>query len=259
MNQLNPTNTFSTDRFIHLCKRSFVINQRQWLIGLIASIGIVITIWMVPTLFILVLTESEVSRFENSFHIAFMTFTLWGLLFTSDIFQELNTPATAFQSLTLPATSTEKFLSAWFITVPVFLIITIIAISLITLLSALVLILFGGTPSGLNIYYPLDRSTWDFALNYLFLNSLFLLGAIYFRKNNFLKTIASFIALMLSFFIVWGFLGWAYIHLLGLDHLSFEFITSGPISNVLGSLSKWVITSIALLLTYVSLKRQQVV
>lgn len=256
MNQLSPTNTFSLPRFIHLCKRTFIMNQRQWVIGLLASVGIIMVIWMIPTLFMV--NESGISRFEFLLPTALMIFTLWGLLITSDIFQELYTPSTAFQSLTLPATSTEKFLSAWFLTMPIFLFVTIASIFLITLLASLLLTIFDGSFSQFNLYFPFDSTTWDFALNYLFLNSFFLLGAIYFRKNNFLKTIVTLIALTISFVILWTIFGWVYVVSLELDHFSFEYITTNP-ANIFGTIFKWVAASTVLLFTYVSLKRQQVV
>ncbi len=257
MNRLNPTNTFSIARFNHLCKRTFVLNQHQWIIGLLASIGIILVIWMVPALYIL--NESGVSRFESLLPTALIIFTLWGLLLTSDIFQDLNTPSTAFQSLTLPATSTEKFISAWFLTMPIFLLVTIASIFLISLLSSLILLIFEGSFSGFNLYNPFDATTWEFALNYLFLNSLFLLGAIYFRKNNFLKTIAAFIALMISLIFIWTIFGWVYLFLFELEQFSFQFSTIEPGNEMIDSIFRWVIPTTALLLTYVSLKKQQVV
>tara|TARA_R100001143_G_C3361305_1_gene136528 strand:+ start:42779 stop:43552 length:774 start_codon:yes stop_codon:yes gene_type:complete len=257
MNTLNPTNSFSLARFIHLCKRTFVLNQRQWIIGLLASIGIILVIWMVPTIFIL--SETGVNRFESLLPTALIIFTLWGLLLTSDIFQELYTPSTAFQSLTLPATSTEKFLSAWFLTMPVFLFLTIAAIFFISLLSSLILILFEGSFSGFDLYNPFNETTWDYALNYFFLNSLFLFGAVYFKKNNFLKTIAAFIALMISFILIWTLLGWVYLFLFELEQFTFQFSTLEPTNTVIDSILKWVIPTTALLFTYVSLKKQQVV
>ena len=256
MNRLSPTNTFSTDRFIHLLKRAFVLNRQQWLIGLLASAGIVMVIWVVPTLFIV--SETGANRTEFLLPFAFMIFTLWGLLVTSDIFQELNTPSTAFQSLTLPATSTEKFVASWFLTVPIFLFVTIAAILLITLLSSLIILIFNGGFTDFNIYNPFDRATCDFAANYLFFNSLFLLGAIFFRKNNFLKTIAAFIGFMISFFILWSIFGWLLISFDIIGFISFEFIASDSTNDIIGFLFKWVITTTALLLAYVLLKRQQV-
>lgn len=256
MKSLNPTNSFSTTRFIHLCKRTFILNQRQWAIGLLASTGIVLVIWLIPSL--IILSESGVSRFENLLPTALTIFTLWGLLVTSDIFNELYTPSTAFQSLTLPASSSEKFLSAWVLTMPIFLMVTVTSIFLITLLSSLMVIIIDGSFSWSFIYNPFDETTWDFALSYFFLNSLFLLGAIYFRKSNFLKTIVAMIALMISFMILWAIFGWLYVVLLELDHFSFEYITTDP-ANIFGSIFNWVAASTALLLTYVSLKRQQVV
>lgn len=257
MNQLNPTNTFSLARFIHLCRRTFVLNQRQWIIGLLASIGIILVIWMVPTLYIL--NESGVSRFESLFPTALIIFTLWGLLLTSDIFQELYTPSTAFQSLTLPATSTEKFLSAWCLTMPVFLVVAITAIFFISILSSLLLILFEGGYSGFDLYNPFNETTWEFGLNYFFLNSLFLFGAVYFRKNNFLKTIAAFIALMISLLFIWTFLGWVYLFLFELEQFSFQISTIEPTNTVIDTIFRWIIPTTALLFTYVTLKKQQVV
>jgi|GEM_PF-633318 len=256
MNKLEPTNAFSISRFFHLCKRSFVLNQRQWLMGLLASTGILLVIWVVPTLFFA--SETGEIRIENFHPATLFIFMLWGLLLTSDIFQELQTPSTAFQSLTLPATSTEKFLSAWFLTMPVFLLVTISAIFLMSLLSSFIIMMIEGTSIGFNIYNPFDETTGKYALNYLFLNSLFLLGAIYFRKNNFLKTIVAFIVLMISFLFIWTILGWLYMSFLGLDQFTFEFINSDP-TSLFDELSRWVITSTALLLTYVLQKKQQVV
>ena len=256
MRKIKPTNTFSSPRFIHLCKRAFLLNQRQWLIGLLASTGILMVIWMIPTLFILI--ETGQSRYEQLLPTAFIIFTLWGLLLTGDIFQELHSPSTAYQSLTLPATSAEKFISSWVITMPIFLLVAISAIFIIGILSSLTVMIFGGSFTGFHIYNPFEESTLKFVLNYLFYNSLFLLGAIYFKKNNFLKTIATFIAIIISLLFLWAILGWLYVSLLGLDQFSFEYISSDPM-EIVGSIYRWVITSTALLLTYVLLKRRQVV
>jgi hypothetical protein len=256
MSRLKPTNTFSTPRFIHLCIRAILLNQRQWLIGLLASSGIVIVIWLVPTLFIV--AETGEARFENLLPTALFIFTLWGLLLTSDIFQELHSPSTAYQSLTLPATSTEKFISSWVLTMPIFLVVTISTIFLIGILSSISVMIFDSSFSGFHIYNPFEESTVNFVLNYLFYNSLFLLGAIYFKKNNFLKTITAFITIMISFLFLWAILGWLYMSLFGLDQFSFEYITSDH-GDLFGSLYRWVITPTALLLTYLLLKRRQVV
>jgi hypothetical protein len=225
--------------------------------GLFASTGILLVIWVVPTLF--VLSESGVSRFETLLPTALIIFTLWGLLLTSDIFHELYTPSTAFQSLSLPATSTEKFLSAWFLTMLIFLIVTITVIFLITLLFSLAALVIEGNFSEFFLYNPFDRLTLEFVLNYIFLNSLFLLGAIYFRKNNFLKTIAAFIAIIISLIIIWTILVWVYLFLFEIDQFSFQFSTIEPTNTFIDSLLRWILTTIALLLTYVTLKRQQVV
>lgn len=257
MNRLNPTNRFSTARFIHLCKRALILNQRQWLVGLLSASGLIFVIWVIPNLFIV--RETGIVRFEEELISAtFFIFLLWGLLLTSDIFQDLHSPSTAFQTLTLPATSAEKFLSAWCITMPVFLIVTISAIFIMGMISSLMILIFYGASSGFTIYNPINATTGEFALNYLFLNSLFLLGAIYFRKNNFLKTILAFIVIMISMFFLWAIIGWIYMILFGIDRFSFEYISSDH-SFLFGTLYSWVITPAALLITYVLLKRRQVV
>lgn len=256
MIKLKPTNTFSSPRFIHLCKRAFSLNQRQWLIGLLASTGMVMVIWMVQTLFIII--ETGQARYEQLLPTAFFIFTLWGLLLTADIFQELHSPSTAYQSLTLPAASAEKFITSWVITMPIFLLVSISAIFMIGILTSLVLMILSGSFSGFHIYNPFEESTLKFVTNYLFFNSLFLLGAIYFKKNNFLKTVATFIAITISFLFLWAIFGWLYVSILGLDQFSFEYINSDPV-EFFGSVYRWVITSTALLLTYILLKRRQVV
>lgn len=121
-------------------------------------------------------------------------FFIGGYLLSSVMFSELNTPHKGYLYLTLPATAFEKLISAW-------------------LISSLLYVLFGMLVMwGINLYmilfasivtgYEVEMITLFSLENikifgiYVVTQSVFFLGALYFRKVHFLKTILSLLLIV---------------------------------------------------------------
>lgn len=109
-----------------------------------------------------------------------------GLIVTSLSFSELYTEKSYFY-LTIPSSSLEKLVSK-FIIVSILYLVSINFLFIIVSIGA----------SGLNaflfdrhfpIFYPLNPDILMAELNYLISLNIFLFGAVYFKKYNFLKTI----------------------------------------------------------------------
>ena len=228
MKTLAPVNGFSFSRFIQLCRRTFALNQRTWLIGFAAVAGFIITIWALPVL--LSQSSRNIAHFRDLLPTAFFFYTLGGLLLTSAIFNELHTPATAFRPLTLPATSLEKFISAWIISMPIFTIASILALFILSLLIETISATMIGTYANFELFNPLSAESIDIFLRYFFLNSLFLLGAVYFKKNNFLKTALTLVIIFItlitvSTFAMFLFIGYGESYFIEVHNIrNYEFI-----------------------------------
>lgn len=256
MKNLQPVNYLSTPRLVQLCKLTLFKNRRQWLTGLFAASGLIFVIWMLP---LLITGFSAGSlRGPTDYSFAMFIFVLWGLLVTSDIFQELHSPTTAYQSLTLPATSTEKFLTAWIITFPLLLLVIIVALFSISLIVSVIYGIFDGGVSFSTLYLPNSTESVDLMSHYFFYNSLFLFGAILFKKNNFLKTLLAVITIVISFFFISAVIMLIVTAGLGFDSLSFQ-IDDPNLMESISTIISIVVSSTSLLLTYLLLKKRQVV
>src|SRR5690625_2136484 len=114
MDRYKVTDSFSTGRVLNLAKRTVAIQGRGWFTGFAAAIGILTLWWFYP----LINNTQPWHHYQAASLIptALFLFHLGGYLMTSKIFNELHTPSTAFLSLTLPASTTEKLICAWLIT-----------------------------------------------------------------------------------------------------------------------------------------------
>jgi hypothetical protein len=86
----------------------------------------------------------------------------------------------------LPATTLEKFFSAWLYST----IVTFIVFLFIYTITNVLSILIGNTFSHvtLSMYFPNPEKIWDSLKDMFFFQSLYFLGALIFKKNPFAKT-----------------------------------------------------------------------
>ncbi len=117
---------------------------------------------------------------------------LAGSIFTSLIFADLGNKKEAIPALTLPASTFEKYLVNWLITLPIF----ILVFTGIFYLVAVIVVSFSSSSADrenqlLNIFSEDQKAYYAFII-YLILHAVIFFGAIYFEKLHFIKTAFAF-------------------------------------------------------------------
>jgi len=204
MRTIVSDNSFSFQRFLLLIKRTTVLNQKKWVIGIASTFGLLAIIWFAPVL--TVLPAWHEYRIQNLLAPAIFFYTAGGLVITASLFDELHSPSTAFLNLTLPATAFEKLLSAWMISTVLFSLITLSGYFLLHLAIQLSTMAIVPTVSHIQLFNPFDLEILEDIFTYVFYNSVFLLGAVYFTKLNFIKTLLSIILFVFVLGIIAGIL-----------------------------------------------------
>lgn len=200
MSTSSPVNRFSFTRFQLVLKRYVVLNQRTWLIGFLCVAAFLLLIAVLPTI-------------SNMFNVAqpgfiaireltISLYSLGGLILTSMIFNEIHTSTKAFQFLTLPSTTLEKLSAAWFTSSIVYTVISMISIVVLSILIELIKGVNTGIWTPFHIFNPFTSDVFSAILSFLFYQSIFLLGAVYFKKNNFIKTFLVIVVFVLGIIFV---------------------------------------------------------
>lgn len=187
---MEKINQFSIQRFLLLIKRHVVINLKTWLVGFGAIGGLLILI---------ALLQAYHSGGVFSVHLIFntgMTFIfIGGYMVTSMAYNEIHAPARSQFFLTLPATTSEKLLSHWFLTSVIYIVLANLMLFAVLLLASLIAALVFG--SAIDLFQPFTIENIRLMGIYIVTQSVFFLGAVYFRKNNLLKTILSVFVLLM--------------------------------------------------------------
>lgn len=132
---------------------------------------------------------------SHDVHSGFFGFTLFlgGLIYTSTIFDEMNTPQSKQFYLTTPSSHLEKFVSKLALSTVIFAIVTLIVFTIISFLAVLVAEIRVG--SNFPSFNPFRAENFEVIKSYFIIQSIFLLGAVAFRRISFLKTVAAMIGL----------------------------------------------------------------
>ena len=127
---------------------------------------------------------------------------LMGLIITSTIFKELGTKSRGWFYMMLPANPMEKLLANWLISTVVYSVVA----SVVLVLTSMVNSLF--TSLIFNEYFyivnPFRMEFLKLLLHYCIIQSIFFLGAIYFEKNNFFKTLLAIVVSSMGLMIITG-------------------------------------------------------
>ena len=181
---MNENSYFNLDRIRLLLFRQLRFNAQTLLIGYGAVAGFIVFVLSIK----LVFTQSSLP--SGAFlGLAMPFFFAGGYVFTSTIFSELRTPQRGYLLLTLPASTIEKLLVSWFISSIVYI---IVSVAVLYLMNFLLIGVYSAVSSNslpvVNFFEPHMLKMYAI---YLVTQPIFILGAIYFRSANFLKTILS--------------------------------------------------------------------
>ncbi|MCM1137903.1 MAG: hypothetical protein NC221_07610 [Duncaniella sp.] len=197
MNQI-----FNISRFGMLFKKNIIEDWRRILLMFGGMVGCMLLV---------VILIAHLERYSNAISPAVPVISeggwfviiifISGLIITSGLFKSLGRPVSALNTLMCPASGFEKFLMRWISGVPLFIIGSLLAAMLCdwfrVLYTGLVIhqeamympwgsLLLGGEC----LSYP-DGIFWGLVLMYMFYQSIYMVGAVFFSKNHFLKTFAS--------------------------------------------------------------------
>lgn len=199
MKSLPMTQGFSFERFKQVTYRLLVINKKTYGFGIGGTLIGLYAFWLLMG----ILGSQQTLQQNSTIVLAFGTviYQIGGYVLTASIFSELQSSGSASQFLTLPAKTGEKLLSGWVISYVLYTVVAFLGLSLLILVMSFTgNLLFDGELQSLSDLTKIYLN--NVVLIYLAFNSIFLLGAAYFKGKNFLKTAFS----IFLFFVFIGIL-----------------------------------------------------
>ncbi len=227
------------------------MSRKPWVIGIAAAGGFLIGV------FALQIIASEGNFNMNAYTaVGFVILFLGGYIFTSNIFYELQSPVKGHFYLLLPARIEEKLIASWLMSSVFYLIISIVMLFLISfILSGVLALFFDGR---IQLFQPFSDTALKIAGAYLVTQTIFLLGSVYFRKFNFLKTLlAIFVVYMIIFIwtiiMVFTIIRPQDLMVTGIENFNFQI---GP--ENLTAIFNYIMGPFFLIVSYLRLKERQV-
>ena len=193
---MHQSNVFSVARAWHALRADFHQQSRAVLVGTGAGAAV-----------ILVANVLSPAPAGSDFHATFFPLALvvGGILFTSTLFAELTDKPRAHAYLTLPISMLERWTVRLLLSTVGYTAVALAAYFLVTLLGSGISQLIRGQSHPVFAPSPDD---WRIVLGYLVSSSLFLFGAVYFRRWNAFKVVMSLSGLFLGLALVAAGVSW---------------------------------------------------
>ena len=178
-------NILVPQRLFHFMLRQFSLYKNST--GLAG--GALLGILLLPTISMTIFKPEGLSNLIG-FYLALMFIS--GLIFTSQVFIELHDPKKSYAYILLPVSNLEKLVGSWIISGPLYILGFSMLVFIIQLIASLV------TAHYENVFGVFSNAYFKAISAYFILHSIFFLGAVWFRKNNFLKTVFSIFLFLAS-------------------------------------------------------------
>ncbi|MCF7914497.1 MAG: hypothetical protein K9L66_04960 [Spirochaetaceae bacterium] len=178
---------FSLKRMELLMRRDITTGYKNVLIIIAALAAVLITFDVLS--FTIFQGSAEIGHHLSTFSTILF---IGGFIATSGIFKEVHKRESAQAYLMLPASPLEKTVSRILISNLGWILLTLLWYSAYSYLSAGVTELIAGQHHYL--FNPFQTQFWLIVANYLVVQSIFLVGAIYFRKAQLFKTLLTLFA-----------------------------------------------------------------
>jgi hypothetical protein len=188
----------SLQRLAWVLRADVLRNYRSWLVatGTAAMVALAISLF-----------GAYNGNVGDEFYLVFFSVALFGggPLLTSQIFADMHGRATNTALLLLPASALEKTLSRLLLmTVGLFVYLAAFTMVLSWVLEGINALVFSESRE---LYTPFDGA-WLILPHYLVVQSLFFLGAAWFRKLNYIKTIGSLLLIACGLAAIAAGIGW---------------------------------------------------
>ena len=245
-------NSFNFNRVGHLLKRRITLDISYWLIGFLSVGGFFLVISSTHYISSINFTGGGFLPIRDT---VITFYVIGGLILTSNLFNEIHNRSEAFQYLTLPATNAEKLFASWITGSFIYTLAAATGIFLLSLLLEFMEALDTGMWNQMHLFNPISTNFLNTASGYIFYQSVFLFGAIYFRKNNFLKTLLAIVAFLFGLILLLGVFQLAIAT--GQTSFTFRWDIGHNWTTFLEFLIGIVIMTVFLSLSYLQLKKRQ--
>jgi len=239
-------NRFSITRMLNFMRRQAALNFSSLMIAAGAVFGALLVISLLVGYF----GPQNITNLINVYLVAFF---LCGLVFTARIFSELHIPQKSYAWLTLPVSTGEKFWASWLSSSPVFVLVFFAACALIYFIACI-------TGNSIDAFTQMfSKSVVKAIASFIVIQSIFFLGAVYFRNNNLMKTIFALFLIAMAFSVYSGVLTWLFWNRHG--NLDLSISSKDMIGNTgrVISFAFWFLLGpFMLLVSYFRLKERQV-
>jgi hypothetical protein len=194
---------FSFKRFGSLVAKHWVDHKKRYGLSVLAFTGLLVC-WFVLTMFV---GDEEGMSEDLQTGTYYFSLFVAGCFYASQYFKDLGWRAKAINFLLVPASSFEKFLCSLLYSVVLFFVVFTAVFYAVDCLMVPLYNSISGTAEKaklVNVFLPeliqfQDGSSLPFLLIFFALQSVFLLGSVYFKKYSFIKTIISVFAI---FFLI---------------------------------------------------------
>lgn len=196
---MNITRYLNPLRIGYLFKMDFNRQWKDFLITLGATCGLFL---------IGLVISAKTGTIESGTHYAMMSIILFvfGFIFTSQSFRQAHKKLLNHDWLMLPASTLEKFIEKLLLNTVVYSVAALAFYTVFTLLAKLIIQVFLGEYfPGFN---PFDRYIWMMIGHYILIQSVFFLGAAWFKNNNFIKTILALVVFSMIVSLISTLIGW---------------------------------------------------
>jgi len=201
---------FSFKRFMLLVLKHWADNKKRYGLSVLACIGLLIT-WFAFTM----LTEFDHVPMDKTVQQVTFFLALFGVgtFYASQYFRDLGSRSKGINYLLVPASAFEKLLCSILYTAVLFFIVYTVSFYLVDFLMVAIANSLPQTEktSVVNVFkIVLIRFNRDSTINFLLfffsVQSVFLLGSVYFEKYSFIKTfICGFVACFILFCVMYFF------------------------------------------------------
>ncbi len=217
---MNIQTYLSPLRLWFLFKRDINRQWKDYLITMSAFCGFFL---------ISLIITSKVGSIESGVHYAFLSILIYvlGFILASMAFRDAHKKLLNHDWLMLPASTLEKFVEKLVLYSVVLPVVTIVFYTVFSLIGKLIIQVFMGE------YFPLfniaNGAVWQMFGYYVIAVSIFILGAAWFKNNNFIKTIVALVVFSIILSIVSTLIVWLVFNdyfwplVRGNFHMSYDF------------------------------------
>lgn len=256
---MEKMNQFSFSRLILLMQRNITFNIKSWMIAFGEFIGVVIIVGLLNTYF-----SNGLLNINPVVILGYIILFINGFVLTAGTYNELHVPTRSQFYLTLPATTLEKFFSHYLISTVLYVLIANLMLFISILIYAGLSVLIWD--ANMAYFNPFELQNINLMGIYIVSQSVFFLGAVAFRKYNFLKTILAVFVVQFALNIILALLAWVIIGSPGVsvdvDSQNTEAELTMFFSDTLPTMAKYftfyVLAPFLLVVSYLKLKEREV-